>query len=240
MYSSSPRLAELACRIGFGAVWIEMEHGPTDFATAETICYAVRASGGVPLLRLPDANRNHVLKALEIGAQIVVVPMVNNRETACQIVQHGKFPPLGRRGFNSSTSGAGFGLSAPESMFRDADTHSHLFAQIETREAVESLDEICQVDGLSGVFVGPYDLSADMKLPGQVDDPQVIRVVSDVIRRARMAGKLAGILVRPGRLLDAAVEAGAQLLIVGGDVAELRCGWRSLLQQCKQLSKEAL
>ena len=87
LYSGAPRLAELACRIGFDAVWIEMEHGPTDFVQAEALCYATLANDGLPLIRLPDSSRNFVLKAVEVGARIIVVPMVNDAATARQIVQ---------------------------------------------------------------------------------------------------------------------------------------------------------
>ena len=181
LYCPSPQLAELACRIGFDTVWIEMEHGPTDFALAESICYATLANGGLPLIRLPDASRNFVLKAVEVGARILVVPMVNDAATARQIVQHAKFPPVGARGANTNTPGTQFGLSGLRSAMEETNGRIHLFAQIETCEAVKNLDEICQVEGLTGVFVGPTDLSVDMGIPGDFENPKLIKTISDVV-----------------------------------------------------------
>src|SRR4051812_21353694 len=75
--SASTRLVEMAGRLGFDAVWIEMEHGPTDFNTVEAMCVSSEAGGAVPVVRVPDGQRHHVLRALEVGARIVVVPMIN-------------------------------------------------------------------------------------------------------------------------------------------------------------------
>ena len=80
IYSGSARLAELAIRIGFDTVWIEMEHGPTDFTQAEAMCHAVEAAGGFGTIRVADGQRSSVLRALEAGTRIVVVPMVDTAE----------------------------------------------------------------------------------------------------------------------------------------------------------------
>jgi len=238
LYSASPRMAELACRIGYDTVWIEMEHGPTDFRLAEAICYATLAHGGIPLIRLPDASRNFVLKAVEVGARILVVPMVNDAATASQIVQHAKFPPVGSRGLNANTPGTEFGLQGVHAVLQETNEKLNLFAQIETRSAVENIDEICQVRGLTGVFVGPSDLSVDLGIPGEFENPILIETITDVITRARSSGKKAGIFVAPGKLLDTAIGAGAELIIVGGDVANLKVAWSKLLEDCTNASPE--
>ena len=232
VYSASPRVAELACRVGYDAVWIEMEHGPTDFRLAEAICYATKAHGGTPLIRLPDASRNFVLKAAEVGAQILIVPMVNNAEMAAEIVKHAKFPPVGSRGMNANTPGTEYGLRGLSSVLAETNDRIHLFAQIETREAIDNLDAICQVEGLAGTFIGPSDLSVDLGIPGQFDDPEFTKIILDVIERTRAAGKLAGILLPPGKLLQASVDAGAQMLVVGSDVSSLKVVWPELLEKC--------
>jgi 4-hydroxy-2-oxoheptanedioate aldolase len=93
--SGSARLVELAGQIGFDTVWIELEHGPASFSEVEILCMAAEARGAIPTVRVPDHQRHHILRALEVGARIVIVPMVNDADTARDIVKHGKFPPLG-------------------------------------------------------------------------------------------------------------------------------------------------
>jgi 2-keto-3-deoxy-L-rhamnonate aldolase RhmA len=227
-------LAELAGKIGFDVVWIEMEHGPTDFSQAENICFAAQAGGALPAVRLPDGQRCHVLRALEIGARIVIVPMINTQEQAAEVVQHGKYPPLGMRGFNNRTRGTGYGLAGVDQAFAQANADTQLFVQIETREAVENLDAIVQVEGLSGILIGPCDLSMSCGMTGKLDHPDLIATVVDSIRKARNAGIRPAILVGPGPMLDAVLEAGCELIICGGDIANLTDAWTGLFDRMQQ------
>ncbi len=206
-----------------------MEHGPVGFEGVDTLSLAAEAGGIFPLVRLPDGERHHVLRALESGARIILVPMVNGAEQARKIVEYGKYPPLGGRGFNMRSRGLGMGLKPVEEALALANARTHLFTQIETLEAVENLEEICAVEGLSGVFFGPGDLSMSLGLPGQVNDERVVGTVIDCLKRAKGAGKLTGIFVLPGDLLDAAVDAGCDLVICGGDVMDLAKAWTNLL-----------
>lgn len=222
-------LASLAAKVGFEAIWIEMEHGPVNFESVDALSLAAEAGGIFPLVRLPDGERHHVLRALESGARIILVPMVNVAEEARKIVEHGKYPPLGQRGFNTRSRGLGMGLEPVVEALALANARTHLFTQIETLEAVENLQEICAVEGLSGVFFGPGDLSMSLGIPGQVNDERVVSMVINCLKRAKSAGKLTGIFVLPGDLLDAAVEAGCDLVICGGDVMDLAKAWKNLL-----------
>ncbi len=229
IYSGATRLAEFAAKIGYETVWIEMEHGPADFEHVEAMCMAIEVGGGLPAVRVPDGQRHHVLRALEVGARLVIVPMVNTAEQARQVVEYGKFPPVGTRGFNLRSRGVNYGLGDRHTTFAEANARTHLFAQIESMEAVRNLDEICAVEGLCGIFVGRGDLSASFGTNGNLESEQLIAIVSDCVRRARAAGKHAGILVTPGRMLDAAVTAGCDLIFCGGDVTELSVAWPRLL-----------
>jgi len=229
IYSGAPRLAELAGKIGFDTVWIEMEHGPTEYALAEHMCMAAEAAGAIPTLRVSDGQRHHVLRALEVGARIVVVPMVQTADQARQIVEYGKFPPIGARGYNMRSRGVNYGLGDKETIFAEANARTHLFAQIESMEAVHNLDAICAVPGLSGIFIGPGDLSVSIGVTGDLNGDRMIATVTDCVRRARSAGKHAGILVPPGRMLDAAIDAGCDLVFYCGDASDLCVAWKRLL-----------
>lgn len=229
IYSGATWLAELAGKVGFDAVWIEMEHGPASFEKIESLCLAAEAGGAIPTVRVPDHERHHILRSLEIGARILIVPMVNTAEQARQIVEYGKFPPIGNRGYNVRTRGVEYGLKGPKTAFAEANERTLLFAQIETREAVDYLDEICSIEALAGIFIGPGDLSVSLGCTGDLTCPQLVSVVTDCIRRARTKGKHAGILVSPGPLLTAAIGAGADLTFFAGDVMDLANVWPKVL-----------
>ncbi len=229
VYSGSARLAELAGRIGFDTVWIEMEHGPTDFALAEAMCHAVESAGAFGTIRVSDGQRSSILRALEAGGRIIVVPMINTPEQARSVVESGKFPPLGQRGFNTRSRGLGYGLTPVPDLFAQANAQTHLVVQIETMQAVSNLAEICGVPGVSGILVGPGDLSASLGVPGDFKNERLIETVTGCMRTARAAGLHAGILVSQGPLLDAALEAGCDLVFCGGDVTNLIGPWREIL-----------
>ncbi len=240
IYSGSTRLAEFAAKIGYETVWIEMEHGPADFEHVEAMCMAIEVGGGIPAVRVPDGQRHHVLRAIEVGARLVIVPMVNTAQQAREFVEYGKFPPVGARGFNLRSRGVNYGLGDRHAIFAAANARTCLFAQIESMEAVRNLDEICQVEELCGIFVGPGDLSASFGTNGNLESPQLIDIVSDCVRRARAAGKHVGILVTPGRMLDAAIEAGCDLVFCGGDVTELSVAWPRLLASIPASTPESV
>ena len=229
--SNAARVAELAGMLGFETVWIDVEHGPTSYTEVEYLCMGAEAAGCVPSVRIPSNNRSHILRSLEAGAHILVVPMIDNAEQAQQIVEHGKFPPLGHRGFNFRSRGLQFGLTETGSHLQDANERTQLFAQIESLEAVSNVESICQVEGLAGIVIGPGDLSADMGRPGEFTDPEVIATVESVVRTARANGKHAGVVVSPGPMLDTAIAAGCNLAYCSSDLACMMSHSKQLLEQ---------
>lgn len=230
--SGAPKVAELAGRLGFDTVWIEVEHGGTSFSEVEVLCMAAEAGGAIPTVRLPNYSRENVLRALEVGARIVVVPMIQSAEMAQELVAHGKFPPLGQRGFNTRSRGLNYGIDGlpnlPETFAR-ANATTQLIAQIETVEAAAQVEAICGVEGIGGILIGPGDLSVSLGKPAAFTDPELIGLVVETIRRARACGKHAGILVAPGPMLDAALAAGCDLYFCGGDINDLVRVWKPLL-----------
>ena len=231
--SGAPKIAELAGRLGFDTVWIEVEHGGASYSEIEVLCMAVEAGGALPTVRLPNHHREHVLRALEVGARLVVVPMIQDAAMARELVAHGKFPPLGQRGFNTRSRGLNYGiegLAALSQTFARANADTQLIAQIETLEAAQRVEEICNVEGIAGILIGPGDLSVSLGKPAAFTDPELIALVAETIQRARACGKHAGILVAPGPLLDAALAAGCDLFFCGGDVNDLVRVWKPLLE----------
>ena len=107
-----------------------------------------------------------------------------------------------------------------------------LLPQIETMESVRNLNEILGVEGIGGIFIGPGDLSADLKCPGQFENPELIHLVCESIRRARERGLHAGVYASEGKLFEAALNAGADLCIISSDIKDLIDTWRGQLARC--------
>ena len=227
IYSGSTRFAEMAGRLGFDAVWIDMEHACAGLAEAEAMCVAAEAGGAIPLVRTMGSERDHIMRALEIGGKIIVAPMVNNVDIARRVVQFGKYPPVGRRGFYRSSRGLRFGEDP--NWLTNANLNTVLMPQIETLEAVSNLDAILAVEGVDGILVGPGDLSMDMGIPGDYENPELLHTVCDGLRRARKAGKHAGVLTGLDAVIRRVLEAGADLIIMASDTPAVAKAWSAAL-----------
>lgn len=230
--TGSTRVVELAGLCGFDVVWIDMEHASSTLDGAERMVIAAEAHDMIPLVRTSGYRREHILHALEIGGQIIVVPMVNDADTARETVAYGKFSPVGRRGFNRGSRGLRFGVDGDNWMER-VNAETWLIPQIETVEAVSNIDDILAVEGLDGIFIGPGDLSSDMGIQAQFDNPRLIENAVSCIRKAKAMGLVAGIFAGEGPLFEATREAGANLFIAGSDSKILREGMQAVVQQLK-------
>ncbi len=198
-------------------VWIDAEHNALSLETIQSHLIATKGSNATPLVRVPWNDPVLIKPVLDIGAPAIVVPFVNTAEQARRAVAACKYPPDGIRGFGPRRPSNYSRLGGPE--FTKAQNDAMIVVvQIEHVEAVQNLDEILAVEGLTAIVVGSNDLSGSMGLMGQPRHPDVLRVVEDVIRRARKAGKCPGIaIVNNADWLVGWAEVGAQWLMMGND-----------------------
>jgi 2-keto-3-deoxy-L-rhamnonate aldolase RhmA len=229
--SVSPAAAELAGTLGFDLVWADLEHGPADWRDAQMFCQAAQAGGALSLLRVQSADRNHILHALDVGANLVVVPMIETPEAAQEVVRHGKYAPLGRRGFAGSPRGLKYGCGEDKlELVRAANQQTHLFVQIETAAALERCEEIAAVEGLTGALVGPADLSFSLGRPLDFG-PEFAAKFASAVRIIRKAGKVAATATAHPGLIAAGIEAGLQIIVCASEVVSLRSDWGRILRE---------
>jgi 4-hydroxy-2-oxoheptanedioate aldolase len=148
--------------------------------------------------------------------------MVESAETARQIVRHGKFAPLGSRGYNSSTRGMSYGMISGIEMMRAADRDTYLFPQIETVEGARNCTEIVKVEGIEGALVGPADLSISAGVPLDYENPVFRKLYRSAITDIRDQGKIAATATAHPRLLEDAIDAGVQIIVCASDTGAVR------------------
>ena len=180
-----PRLLELAALAGSKWIFLDCEHGSV--APADLGRVLAGAPEGVPVLvRLPSNDEIWVKQALDAGAAGVICPVVEDAATAERLVRWAKYPPQGARSIGIGRA-HGYGLSVGPYL-EVANATTSVVVQIESITGALALDEILAVEGLGGVFIGPYDLSASMGLVGQPDAPTVQDVIADIVRLCRSKG----------------------------------------------------
>lgn len=239
VYFYDPIFVEMAAHLGFHVIWIEMEHGFISFAQAADLCRMARGSRMLTMIRVADTRRENVMKAAECGPDIIDVPMIETPEMVNDFLQAGRFPPVGNRGFFSVSRALKYGLV---DTIADEQTRLNeelcLMVQIETAPAVSRIDELCAIPGIE-IFIGPSDLSASLGVPGQLGHPRVFEAAKRIIASAKQNQKLVAVGAGPAEF-GFYVEQGVDLLFCGNDIACLRLGIQSMLQQAQAAVEGAL
>lgn len=217
----SPLTVEIAGLAGFDWVLLDQEHGPGDTWNLLHQLHALGAFNTLPVVRVPSHEPWLVKRALDLGAGGIMFPFVQSRQEAEQIVQSMHYSPVGTRGLAAGARCTGFGAHFAE--YRQNSAAELLcIAQIETLTAVEATSAIAAVDGVDVLFVGPLDLSADMKTPTQFEDSSFVEALSKVASSARAKGKVAGILVPNTKWARLVRSLGYTFIAVGSDAGAVR------------------
>ena len=212
---------ELMAHAGYHVVWLDLEHSHQSDEEAIRLCRTVTHLGMVPLVRIPELTRTHVQKLLDGGVEIVALPDVRNAAQAEELVQLGKYPPVGRRGISSSTPRTGFTLGAdPEERLQEVNDATHLMVLFESNEAYEDVDAILGVDGIDMVSVGPNDWTASLGLFGDAAEEYLTPRIDKLIGLAVRAGKTVVMGVSTPERARRYQDLGARLFLIGGtDIA---------------------
>lgn len=237
--------AELVAGIGYDWLLLDGEHGPSDLRTMLAQLQGVTSARGTfpglnthPIARVPVGDAALIKQFLDIGAQTLLVPMVDTAEQAEQLVQAMRYPPQGIRGMGSAVARSSRWQSFPN-YIHEANEQVCLLVQVESVEALRNLDAIAATPGVDGVFIGPADLSASMGFPGHPGHPEVQAAMMEAIARIRKAGKAPGILSLTEPDARQWLDAGALFVAVGVDTMLLTQAARQLLAQFKSPAAQA-
>lgn len=226
---ADPYVTEVLATTGFDWLLLDNEHAPNDLRTTLAQLQALAPYATHPVVRPVKADRALIKRFLDIGAQTLLVPMIDTAEQAAEVVAATRYPPHGVRGVGSSLARASRWNHVPDYLATAADELCVL-VQVETVTGLANLADIVRVDGVDGVFFGPSDLSASMGLLGHAGDPRVREAVTGGIRAVRAAHKAAGVLTVDRALAQAYIDAGATFVAVGTDIGILRAAATGLRQ----------
>lgn len=236
---ASPYSTELVAGIGYDWLLLDGEHAPNDVRSTLTQLQAVASAQQAfgdrrshPIVRVPvgtgDVGVALIKQYLDIGAQTLLVPMIDTPEQAALVVAASRYAPAGIRGMGSALARASRWQAHPRYV-HEANDQVCVLVQAETVLALQNLDAIAATPGVDGVFIGPADLSASMGHPGNAAHPEVQAVIEDGIARILKAGKAPGILATSESQARKWLAAGARFVAVGADTLLLAAGATQLL-----------
>jgi 4-hydroxy-2-oxoheptanedioate aldolase len=237
MKTSDAAFVEVAGHAGFDFVILDMEHAPFTYKNLEELVRAAEGSGTLPIIRAQSPGEIFISKALDLGARGVQVPHVTHAAGARACISAAKFHPAGHRGMDPFVRAAAYS-SIPKDQYFTQANETLVILQLEGREAIENLDEILQVEGIDILFIGPYDLSQSMGVPGQVDHPGVTGHMETIVRKARERGMVVGTFTDTLESARRWKAAGIQYISYAVDVAIFMDACRDLLKQLRGLPEK--
>ena len=223
---------EIAANAGYDWLLIDGEHAPSDLRTTLSQLQSIAAYPSQAVVRPPIGSVQIIKQLLDIGAQTLLIPMIETVEQAQLMVQAVHYPPKGIRGVGAALARATRWNSIPD-YYSTAHQDICLLIQIESVTGLQNLDEILKIDGIDGVFIGAVDLSATMGYQGNPNHPEVKKAVTEAIGRIRQAGKAAGILSTQHEATEHYLSLGTEFVAVGVDTSVLMNGLRDLLAKYK-------
>jgi 4-hydroxy-2-oxoheptanedioate aldolase len=191
MKTCDAAFVEIAGYAGFDFVILDMEHGPVSFETLQNLIRGAVISGTIPIVRASDSKEISISRALDIGAYGIQIPQVRTVEEAKACISAAKFYPAGERGVCRFVRAASYSAIPGNEYFSKAND-TLVILQLEGSQAIENLDEIIKVKGIDILFIGPYDLSQSLGLPGQIDHPKVKNEVASIVEKAKKRDIIVG------------------------------------------------
>jgi len=225
------RAAQLAASFGFDCLWTCMEHGPNDLGTVEAQIAAAKAYNVDVMCRVRRGSYSDHILPLELDAAGILVPHVMGLEDAKNVIRMCRFHPIGRRAADGGNADAAFANVDFKEYVQQANRQRFVALQIEDPEALDEMDEICELDGFDILLFGARDFSHAIGHAGEMDHPLVRETREQVAKAAHKHGKFAGAVATPSTR-EQLIEMGYQFLNMGADVVGLSSYCRDLASWC--------
>jgi 4-hydroxy-2-oxoheptanedioate aldolase len=189
VHSRTPTIARIAAQCGFHWLFIDLEHGATGLDTASQICVAALDAGIAPFVRVPENAPGWIGRVLDGAAVGVVVPHIDSVQDAKRAVDAARYPPTGLRSLSGMLPQFGYRAMPAREQMTQSEALTFVVGIIETKEAINAIDDIAAVPGLDGLQIGTSDLSVSLGLPGELGHPDVQAAVQRTIEACKRHGK---------------------------------------------------
>ena len=233
-----PATAEVLANVGFDWIAADCEHAGIDPEAFADLARGMHGRGPAPLARVQANDTMSIRRILDAGAEGVIVPLVNSKVEAKRAVMSSKFPPEGVRGF-AFTRSNNWGVDFDE-YARTANQETAVVVMIESKQAVESIDDILDVEGVDGVFLGPYDMSGSYGVIGQTSHPDLVDARHRVVDACRRKEKTAGlhIVIPTAENIAETIDEGFTFIALGVDAVLLDGAARSALDAARDIAAQ--
>ncbi len=214
---ANPTVCEILAQSGIDFQILDMEHGTFGFESLENSIRAIDQYDCSPLVRIAGLNLNDSQKALDLGAHGLVFPQVKSAKDAQIAMSFCHFPPMGVRGLNPFTRFKAYSVNKDSKLNQTEQSFGFNTIILESKEALLEIDEILKIENLDMVYLGAYDMSVSLGVPGKVDSPEVQSFLETGIQKIRKAGKVAGVMALNSVSAKHLEKCGANFIVLGVD-----------------------
>jgi len=229
-----PEIASVLGAAGLDFFFVDTEHSPATYPDIQALVRSARAAGVVPLVRVTDNLPHLISRALDVGAMGIIVPRVHSPEAARAAVEVAKFPPLGRRGFGLGSVITDYHDRPAAEEIESCNRETMVVVQIESKEAVDSVEEIASLKGLDALFIGPYDLSLSLGIIEQFDKPIFWDAVDRVVAACEKSGLAAGVQSGDMAFLRETQRRGVRFLMYSSDARVLFSAYKQGIRALRE------
>lgn len=225
----SEHVVSVLAKAGLDFVLIDLEHGSADFQNVARMIMAANADGCEAVVRVSTNDEAQILKVLDLGASGVIVPHIESVADRLRALSFMKYPPAGSRGFSPYTRGGGYSVQPGQIEFSNKRILTGII--IESLQAVDNLDEIINDPDLDIVYLGAYDLSVSLGIPGDVRNEKVIKIIEDCTKKIIAQGKISAGLFNSEADLNFFKSIGLKFACYGVDTSVLYQSFHSMIQK---------
>ncbi|MEZ5851303.1 MAG: aldolase/citrate lyase family protein [Hyphomicrobiaceae bacterium] len=225
----TPGISQVMKLAGCEYLIYDMEHAGFSIESLKTQVAHCRGLGIAPMVRVPRGEYHFLARALDVGAQGVMVPMVDSAEQARAIAEATRYPPKGRRGAAFGFPHDDYQPGDPATKMKAADARNLVIAQIETERGLDCVEEIAAVDGIDCLWLGHFDLTNFLGIPGQFDNPQYVAAVKRIVAAGRRHKKALGFMAADAAWAKQYKRYGFNMIATGTDHGILMAGVRNIL-----------
>jgi len=188
----SPAVTDIICTSGIDFIIVDSEHGPITFETAQEMAMVCESRCVSPIMRVGSVNESDILRALDIGMHGVQVPNINDKTQVEMVIKYAKYPPIGNRGYSPFTRAGEYSLEKATNLTDIANKNTLVGVNVEGEEAINNIDEILSIQELDILFIGLFDISKSLGIPGQIEHLTVQEKLEELTIKINEAGKYPG------------------------------------------------
>ena len=229
----SPELVDVICSTGPDFIVIDSEHSPINFETAQLMSMVCTSRQVSPVFRVPGVIQDRIVPALEIGSHAIQAPNISTFEDAKAFSYFSKYQPIGGKGLSPYTRACGYSSDFAGQMTEVANQNTLLIAQVEGREGIENIESILTVGELDVCFLGLYDLSNYLNIPGQLDNPNLIKLFMKLVEKINDSGLIVGSIANSQKQLEFLIRAGVRYITYAADCEVMSRSYRDIFRSAK-------